>query len=178
MANAIVLARFWGGAALLSLLVLGLAISPAKAIEHYTDAQGTIHIKNDPSKQKTGPEAAKPAAPQPPPSVLRRPGLPGANRPPERHTGSAVPGLTGPPRGHPPVPPGAPPGAPAPKFSRPHPAGESPAPPPKTAAPPPPAPPVVTPGLPTPSRPPGAPGPGKSNGDLGTRVQRIMRPPC
>jgi hypothetical protein len=154
MVNALVVARFLGGAPLLFLLVLGLAISPAKAIEHYTDAQGTIHIKNDPSKQKTGPEAAKPAAPQPPPSVLRRPGPPGANPPPERHTGSAVPGLTGPPRGQPPVPPGAP----APKFSRTHPPGESPAPPPKTAAPPPPAPPVVTPGLPPPHRPPGAPG--------------------
>jgi hypothetical protein len=147
IANFPVLARFLGGAALLLLLVLGGAVPPAQAIEHYTDAQGTIHIKNDPSKSKKGSEAAKPAAPQPPPSVLRRPGPRGANPPPEKPNVSAS-GTPPPPHLHHPVPPGAPPGAPpaatGPRFGS-H----------QLRREPPPAPPAAAPGLPSPPGPPG-----------------------
>jgi hypothetical protein len=146
MANVLILARFLGGAALLLLLVLGGAVPPAQAIEHYTDAQGTIHIKNDPSKPKKGSEVAKPAAPQPPPSVLRRPGPRGANPPPEQPNVSAS-GTPPPPHLHHPVPPGAPPAATGPKFGS-H----------QLRREPPPAPPAAAPGLPSPPGPPGPPG--------------------
>jgi hypothetical protein len=140
-------ARVWVGAGLLLLLFFGGAVSPAPAIEHYTDAQGTIHIKNDASKSKPTTEAVNPpTAPQPPPSVLRRPGPPGANPHPEQ-PGVSASGAPSPPHVHHPVPPGAPPAATGPKFGS-H----------QLRHAPPPAPPAAAPGLPPPPQPPGAPG--------------------